>query len=229
MEETELIKTAAIATIAALVAVLVTVLPKIKRRLALSKAKHPSLTGHSRMAKRVARMLPGYHYDEAHFFNSDDAPVDVILRRRQALMRLSQLYAARYPKSLAMTKDAAIRISDLQFTSAYRVPYQYSVYLSEHLKSGSFIAKSNGVTFTDMDGNIFFDLTGSYGVNVFGVDFYKSCIAEGSKRAEQIGPVLGTYHPCVKSNVEKTLRPSPAWMKCLSTCQALRPSCKRCG
>jgi glutamate-1-semialdehyde 2,1-aminomutase len=27
----------------------------IKRRLELSRAKHPSLTGHSRMAKRVAR------------------------------------------------------------------------------------------------------------------------------------------------------------------------------
>ena len=26
---------------------------------------------------------------------------------------------------------------------------------------------------TDLDGNSFYDLTGSYGVNVFGYDFYK--------------------------------------------------------
>jgi glutamate-1-semialdehyde 2,1-aminomutase len=200
MEETLSLKTAGIA---ALVAVLATTLPKIKRRLELSKAKHPSLTGHSRMAKRVARMLPGYAYDEITFFASDNAPAEVVNRRRQALARLSALYAARYPKSLALTTEAAERISDLQFTGAYRVPYQYSAYLREHLKSGSFIAESKGVTFTDLDGNTFFDLTGSYGVNVFGVDFYKSCIAEGSARVEAIGPVLGSYHPSVASNVEK--------------------------
>ncbi len=200
MEETLTLKAAGIT---ALVAVLVTALPKIKRRLELSKAKHPSLTGHSRMAKRVARMLPGYAYDETEFFTSDNAPAEVVARRRQALTRMSALYAARYPKSLALTAAAAERISDLQFTGAYRVPYQYSTYLREHLKSGSFIASSNGVTFTDLDGNTFFDLTGSYGVNVFGVDFYKSCIAEGSARVEQIGPVLGSYHPSVAANVEK--------------------------
>ena len=35
---------------------------------------------------------------------------------------------------------------------------------------------------TDLDGRSFFDLTGSYGVNLFGQDFYKACIAEGSAR-----------------------------------------------
>lgn len=48
--------------------------PAARQRLELSKAKHPSLTGHSRMAKRVARLLPGYAYDEARFFGSDGAP-----------------------------------------------------------------------------------------------------------------------------------------------------------
>jgi len=200
MDETLTLKTAGLA---ALVAVLIRTLPRIKRRLELSMAKHPSLTGHSRVAKRVARMLPGYSYDEATFFASDDAPAEVIARRRQALTRLSVLFAARFPKSLAMTKQASVLISDLQFTGTYRVPYQYSAYLNEHLKSGSFIAASSGVTFTDLDGNTFFDLTGSYGVNVFGVDFYKSCIADGCARVAQIGPVLGSYHPIVASNVEK--------------------------
>ena len=49
-------------------------LPRAKRRLELSRAKHPSLTGHSRMAKRIAGWVPGYAYDEDRFFASDAAP-----------------------------------------------------------------------------------------------------------------------------------------------------------
>ena len=37
--------------------------PKAWRRLQLSRAKHRSLAGHSRMAKRLATWLPGYAYD----------------------------------------------------------------------------------------------------------------------------------------------------------------------
>jgi glutamate-1-semialdehyde 2,1-aminomutase len=59
---------------AASLAALAVTLPMVKRRLELSIAKHPSLTGHSRMAKRVAAMLPGYAYDATRFFNSDRAP-----------------------------------------------------------------------------------------------------------------------------------------------------------
>jgi glutamate-1-semialdehyde 2,1-aminomutase len=51
-------------------------------------------------------------------------------------------------------------VSDLQFTSRYRVPFQYM---------------------TDLDGNVFYDLTGSYGVNLFGYDFYKECIDAASR------------------------------------------------
>jgi glutamate-1-semialdehyde 2,1-aminomutase len=178
-------------------------LPKIKRRLELSRAKHPSLTGHSRMAKRVAKMLPGYAYDEAQFFASDGAPENIVTLRRIGFTQLAEHYRTHYTKSVAMTVDAATGISDLQFTGAYRVPYQYSAYLREHIKSGSFVQSAQGVTVTDLDGNTFYDLTGSYGVNVFGVDFYKECIAEGSKRVDALGPVLGAYHPCVASNVAR--------------------------
>ncbi len=51
--------------------------PKAWRRLQLSRAKHRSLAGHSRMAKRLATWLPGYAYDEQHFFQ---------LRRRSAAL-----------------------------------------------------------------------------------------------------------------------------------------------
>ena len=54
---------------------------------------------------------------------------------------------------------------------------------------------SAGVTVTDLDGNRFYDLTGSYGVNVFGYDFYKECIERAVERVRELGPVLGAYHP----------------------------------
>lgn len=178
-------------------------LPRLKRRLELSRAKHRSLAGHSRMAKRVAALIPGYAYGVQRFFASDDAPADVVDRRKAGFAVLSALYAQRYPLSAQTTALARAGISDLQFTGSYRVPFQYSPYLREHLRMGSFLQSSAGVKVRDLDGNEFFDLTGSYGVNLFGYDFYKACIAEGSATAAALGPVLGAYHPCVLENVQR--------------------------
>ena len=49
-------------------------LPKLKTRLELSRAKHPSLTGHARMSRQVAKLLPHYEYDGEKFFRADGAP-----------------------------------------------------------------------------------------------------------------------------------------------------------
>jgi glutamate-1-semialdehyde 2,1-aminomutase len=186
--------------------VLAWALPKAKRRLELSRAKHRSLAGHSRIAKRIAGLLPGYAYDEDTFFNSDHAVGPVVQRRRDGFARLAALYDARYPKSVAMTASARSIISDMQFTGRYRVPYQYTDYLTRHIKSGSFLQSSQGVTVTDLDGNVFFDLTGSYGVNLLGYDFYKQSIEAGQRTAQALGPVLGAYHPCVLDNVTRLKR-----------------------
>ena len=59
------------------------------------------------------------------------------------------------------------------------------------------------MTVTDLDRNVFYDLAGSYGVNLFGHDFYKACIEEGAARVRGLGPVLGSYHPSVASNVAR--------------------------
>ena len=178
-------------------------LPRVKRRLELSRAKHRSLTGHSKMAKRFAALIPGYAYGAEEFFNADGAPAEVVTRRKLGFERLATLLRERSPKSIALTAQARAGISDLQFTGAYRVPFQFSPYCREHLKVGSFVESASGVMVQDLDGNHFYDLTGSYGVNVFGVDFYKACIREGAARAEALGPVLGSYHRCVAENVER--------------------------
>lgn len=177
-----------------------------RRRLQLSLAKHRSLAGHSRMAKRVARLLPGYSYGEDHFFNADGAPKEIADKRRNGFGKLSNLLAERHPKSIALSVAAGERISDLQFTRAYRVPFQFSRYLRTHLKLGGFVESSEGVMVTDLDGRRFYDLTGSYGVNVFGYDFYKQCMREASKRAEELGPVLGSLHAAVAWNAERLCR-----------------------
>jgi len=196
-----MIETFALGAVA--LAALALTLPPAHRRLQLSAAKHPSLTGHSRMAKRVAAQVPGYAYDEARFFGSDGAPAEVVAQRRSGLQQLATLYRERFPRSTAATAETATGLSDLQFTGAYRVPFQYSPYLRQQLRMPAFVAASQGVQVQDLDGNWLYDLSGAYGVNVFGYDFYKTCIAEGSARVAALGPVLGAYHPAVADNVAR--------------------------
>jgi glutamate-1-semialdehyde 2,1-aminomutase len=186
--------------------ILAYLLRKLWVRLQLSRAKHRSLAGHSRMARRVATWVPFYEYDESQFFSVDSAPGDVIAARRAGFMRLAGLFAARFSKSAEQTAALAGAVSDLDFTSRYRVPFQFSRFVRGHIKSGSFLQASSGVTVTDIDGNNFYDVTGSYGVNVFGYDFYKECIARGSERVRDLGPVLGAYHPVVTHNVQRLLQ-----------------------
>jgi glutamate-1-semialdehyde 2,1-aminomutase len=179
------------------------IFPKVKARLALSRAKHRSLAGHSKMSRMVARMVPFYEFDIDDFFRSDDAPADVAAQRQEGFFRLARLYGERYAKGRQMTAEAAERISDLQFTETYRVPFQYSRLVREHLGTSAFVQSSAGVTITDVDGNVSYDLTGSYGVNIFGNDFYKECIEGAEKRAHALGPVLGPYHPVIADNVKR--------------------------
>ena len=155
------------------------------------------------MSRRVAKLLPFYEFSGDRYFSADGAPPDIASQRKDAFFALAKLYAERYAKGRQMTAEAATHISDLQFTRAYRVPFQFSSLVQKNLGTSAFMESSSGVTVTDVDGNLFYDLTGSYGVNIFGNDFYKECIAEGEKRAEKLGPVLGSYHPVVADNVKR--------------------------
>ncbi len=91
----------------------------------------------------------------------------------------------------------------MQFTSRYRVPFQFSTVVRKHFKLGSVLVSSSGPLVTDLDGNQLYDVTGSYGVNVFGYDFYKECMARGAERVKDLGPLLGSVHPVVAYNVER--------------------------
>ncbi len=174
----------------------------LKKRLQLSQAKHSSLAGHARMSRWLAGFVPFYDYGADRFFCSDGAPDEVVTRRRDALARLSALYKVRFAQTITHTAKASDSISDLQFTDAYRVPFQYRRMVNAHLPSATFVQSSQGVTVTDLDGNRAYDLTGSYGVNVLGYDFYKLAIERGAARVRELGPVLGPYHPVIVENTE---------------------------
>ncbi len=192
-----------LAATAAGAAVLSVPLAKAKQRIELSRAKHRSLAGHARMARRIASLIPYYEYDEHQFFRSDNPPENIAHRRQSGFQRLASLYRERFPRSSALTARVADGASDLQFTAAYRVPFQYSCHVRRNLSAGSMLDSSDGVTVRDVDGNILYDVANSYGVNLFGYDFYKECIAAGAEKVRDLGPVLGAYHPIVAYNIER--------------------------
>jgi glutamate-1-semialdehyde 2,1-aminomutase len=188
---------------ACIAAVAVLCLIRVRRRLQLSFAKHRSLVGHPRMSKRIAGLLGFYDFDFDRFFSVDHPPTEISQRRQAGFLALSTLYQNRFTKTLALTKEVRPGLSDLQFTASYRVPFQFSRIVRENLPVGSFVESTDGVTITDLDGNVFYDLSGSYGVNLFGQDFYKSTIQQGGELVGKLGPVLGQYHPVVADNVAR--------------------------
>ncbi|MGB7033902.1 MAG: aminotransferase class III-fold pyridoxal phosphate-dependent enzyme [Xanthobacteraceae bacterium] len=174
----------------------------LKKRLELSQAKHKSLGGHSRIARRLAGFVPFYDYGDDRFFCSDGAPAGIAALRRTGFERLASLYKTRFAETIRRTAEASENIPDLKFTDAYRVPFQYRRKVGTDLPSTAFVQSSDGVTLTDLDGNRFYDLSGSYGINVLGYDFYKAAIDRGIARARELGPVLGPYHPLIIENTK---------------------------
>jgi len=178
-------------------------LARAKQRIELSLAKHRSLAGHPRMARRLAAWLPRYAYTLEQALAIDAAPAEVVAQRLAAVERLGSTFKTRFAKSLGQTAAMANSMSDLQFVGTYRTPFQFKAIVDQGLKIASFVASTEGISVTDLDGNVFYDLTGSYGVNLFGNDFYKHSIDTGADLVRPLGPVLGAYHPVVADNVQR--------------------------
>lgn len=178
-------------------------LRKIQVRLRLSLAKHPSVRGHAKWSRRLARLVPFYSFDDSQYFNCDGAPEILARRRREALAQLVSHYREKQPRTLALSESLRDSISDVSFTGAYRVPFPFRAGLPDALQQPSVVDATDGTQIRDIDGHWRYDLTGSYGVNVFGYDFYKTCIAEAQAWVNDLGPVLGAYHPVVRDNAER--------------------------
>ncbi|MCB9876676.1 MAG: aminotransferase class III-fold pyridoxal phosphate-dependent enzyme [Planctomycetes bacterium] len=170
-------------------------------RLLLSRAKHPSLRGHARWSLRISRWLPFYEYADDEFFGCDGAPADVQRQRRAAFAGLGQRLRERAPRTLALSRELREGVSDVRFVDHYRVPFQFRNRVRDELPLGCVATRTEGPRVQDLDGNWSLDTSGSYGVNVFGYDFYKRCIDRANERARELGPVLGPYHPVIADNV----------------------------
>ena len=117
---------------------------RLSARLALSRAKHPSLAGHARMA-RGWRAAAGLRYDDARF-----------LARRRRAGRDRRAAPGRLERLGALARDAQRRsrapprprahLSDLQFTAAYRVPFQFSPCVSASTARGRLSRASEACT-----------------------------------------------------------------------------------
>jgi glutamate-1-semialdehyde 2,1-aminomutase len=184
-------------------AVLLAALPALFARLTLSRAKHRSMAGHSKWSRRIARWMPRIDYGSGEIFQLDGAPHEIAARREAAFLRLANAFRTRFPRGIELTARALPVVSDLQLTSVYRVPFPFSRFVRERLKAPSFIAAAEGNRFVDCDGNRLYDLTASYGVNVFGNDRYREWMAEGLQRTQGAGAVLGTYHPLLVRNAAR--------------------------
>lgn len=176
------------------------------RRWELSRAKHRSLTGHSNMSRTIARLVPFFSYGEQRFFSCDAAPTSVAGARRAGFFRLAESFADGAQESRALHQRLEPHFSDLQFTSRYRVPFPFSALVRQHLSLCVFVTRSRGVMVEDVDGRSYHDVTGSYGVNLLGYEFYKGTMERAWQRTKELGPVLGNYHPVIVDNVERLCR-----------------------
>ncbi|MEM8768703.1 MAG: aminotransferase class III-fold pyridoxal phosphate-dependent enzyme [Pseudomonadota bacterium] len=174
---------------------------RLQIRLRLSRAKHPSIAGHAKISKRLARLLPFYEYTAETAFASDGAASEVVAKRRQAFDQLADSLAAAAPKTIAASNALEPHLSDMQFTNAYRVPFQYRRLAAERFPPGALAVATDGVKIQNLDGNWSYDVGGSYGVNLLGYDFYKGCIERAAERVRDLGPVLGPYHQIIAENV----------------------------
>ncbi len=175
---------------------------RIQVRLRLSRAKHPSLAGHARISRRLAKQVPFYEYTDDEAFDLDGAASNVAARRREAFDRLAGKLGAKSPITVEQTAELESSISDMQFTNANRVPFQFRNRVRKAFRLGALADKTEGVKIRNLDGNWSYDVGGSYGVNLLGYHFYKDCIDRAVERVRDLGPVLGPYHPLIGENVD---------------------------
>jgi len=178
-------------------------LHRLWARLLLSRAKHRSLAGHPRIARRLSRLIPYYHYTEAELPTLDGAPLAVQARRRVGWALLGAELRAKAPQTLEASAELQRSVSDAALVDHYRVPFQFRQLVRESLPVGTVVQDSAGPRLRDLDGNWSYDLGGSYGVNLFGTEFYKRCMARAVATAGDLGLVLGPLHPLVAENARR--------------------------
>ena len=165
-----------------------------------STARWPAMRGWRGGWRRSCRST---NTTKRRFFCSDDAPEEIAARAAPASCGCRRCIRSASPKTARRTAEVADSISDLQFTDAYRVPFQYSRFVRRHLPLGAFVQSSAGVTVTDLDGN---RVLRSYRLvrrQCVRLRFLQGDDRARPRRVRELGPVLGPYHPVVADNVRR--------------------------
>ena len=174
----------------------------LKKRLQLSQAKHRSLAGHARMSRWLAGFVPFYEYSEERFFCSDDAPAEIAARRRDGFAGCRRCIRPALPKRSSAPRRRAKRFPICNSPTPIACRSNIAASCARICRRRASCNRRAASRVTDLDGNRAYDLTGSYGVNVLGYDFYKGTMERGAARVRELGPVLGPYHPVIVENAE---------------------------
>jgi glutamate-1-semialdehyde 2,1-aminomutase len=156
----------------------------------------------------LARWVRHLHYSEDRMLRADGAGPATVARRRRGLEHLTAGLRLRFSRSVAWGDALRDSFSDLRFTDANRVPFQFARVVRERLNVCSVVTESRGPRLKDLDGQWTLDVSGAYGVNVAGFDCYKTWMRRGLDRVQEVGPVLGPLHPLVADNVKMLKRVS---------------------
>jgi glutamate-1-semialdehyde 2,1-aminomutase len=89
---------------------------------------------------------------------------------------------------VSRTAEVKDKISDLQFTEAYRAPFQFRRLAREYLGAGTFVRSLSGAALTDLDGDCFLDLTGRHFCPVQPLSLSRRAAPDGKKHAEVTRP-----------------------------------------
>lgn len=142
------------------------------------------------------------------FFRADSAPEEVAKKREAALARMEASWKERWPKA-KKTQDFLNRhFSDLRFkASGFESMHPiFQQVVNNALDLSTIVESSDGNELTDICGEKFLDVSGSYGVNCFGYARSKKFLAAGNELAKSLGPCLGPMHPSVAENIEMLLK-----------------------
>jgi glutamate-1-semialdehyde 2,1-aminomutase len=176
---------------------------RVRDRIWLSLAKHRSLAGHPFTALLVARLTRGFSYSQEEVWVADGASWQVGARRRDAVRRLGEFFRARSPRTLRASDVLRDGASDAALVDAYRVPFPFAAEVQAQLPVPTIVARTDGARLCDLDGHWSWDLGGSYGVNAFGVEFYKENLRAAAEEAQAVGLLLGPVHPVVLDNIAR--------------------------
>ncbi|MET0291836.1 MAG: aminotransferase class III-fold pyridoxal phosphate-dependent enzyme [Steroidobacteraceae bacterium] len=153
----------------------------------------------------MARWVPPLQFTLDQALGIDGADEALRSTRRTAIEVLSRRLTAGGEVSAATSRELANGLPDVDFCSRYRAPFQFAA-IARELPMGTALVEARGREVRDADGRWFYDVAGSYGVNVFGNRFYHHCIERGAARVSELGPVLGFHHPQMQDVIDRLRR-----------------------